>query len=129
VYGVLSIPDTTEEVGNTIRKQIREGNLHIHMLEGRLRFHHLPRRTPLCAIDICGREFAVSQALWEALQEQGRVRNWTVHYLVSPSVLLSVMPTQQLALLDGASSDDVVSGHTIMRRSDVSLPDPRGESR
>ncbi len=117
---ILAITPTTEEIGEQIRKRIREGTLGIECVEGRIRFRHLVSGTSmLCSVIVARREFPVSQALWEGLQEVPGGNRWTVYYLRDPASPLSIVPSYELSLPPSGAHEAVVSGHTIARRGDA----------
>jgi hypothetical protein len=123
LWGMLAITPTSDEVGEALRKRIREGNLGIQSVEGRPRFRHLNagRHGVLCSLLIGKRDFPISQALWETLHERPQAGKWVAFYLREPNALLSVSRLDELeqgrvTLPDG---EGVVSGKTIARRADL----------
>lgn len=123
LWAILAIAPTSDEIGEALRKRIREGTLSIQTVEGRLKLRHLPvgRSSLLCSASVGGREFPVSQSLWEALQQQPRAGRWTAFYLQQPSALLAVTRTDELnrALADARATEPIVTGNTIARRADL----------
>jgi hypothetical protein len=123
LWAILVITPTADEIGASLRQRIRESTLAIYSVEGRLKFRHLPigLSSLLCSVIVGGREFPISQALWEMLQQQPRAGRWTVFYLQQPYVVLSISRTDELnrALEDLPADEPIVSGNTVARRVDL----------
>lgn len=123
LWGILAITPTSDEIGESLRKLIREGTLAIQSVEGRLRFRHTNagRNGLLCSLVVGRREFPISQALWEALHERRQGGHWVAFYLLDPNALLSVARLDELQrdMTLMAEGDSIVTGRTIAHRVDL----------